>query len=93
MRVEWDSRKATHNVSKHGVGFEEAATVFSNPLALIFDDEPHSEFEVRELIVDHSTNGRLLIVGFTAREESVRIISARLATAKEQRDYEENAYG
>lgn len=91
MKTEWDTKKADRNVRKHGVDFDEAATVFINPLSLIFDDEWHSEEEERELIIGHSVNGRLLVVSFTAREDSVRIISARQATAKEQKGYEENA--
>ena len=93
MKTEWDRRKAARNERKHGVSFEEAATVFSNPLALIFDDDWHSELEEREIIIGHSTSGLLLIVSFTARGDAIRIISARLATAKEQREYEENIYG
>ena len=92
MKVEWDQRKANLNIQKHGVDFEEAATVFSNPLALIFDDEWHSHTEEREIIMGHSANRRLLAISFTMRRDAVRIISARLATAKEQRDYEENTY-
>jgi uncharacterized DUF497 family protein len=92
MRTEWDGRKATRNQQKHGVSFEEAATVFTNPLALIFDDEWHSETEEREIIIGHSIDGRLLVVSFTARNDTIRIISARSATTKEQKDYEEDAY-
>jgi uncharacterized DUF497 family protein len=92
MKIVWDRRKAARNVSKHSVSFEEAATVFSNPLALIFDDEWHSESETREILIGHSADARLLVISFTTREESIRIISARLATAREQRDYEEDAY-
>lgn len=92
MKIVWDRRKAARNVSKHSVSFEEAATVFSNPLALIFDDEWHSESETREILIGHSADARLLVIRFTTREESIRIISARPATAREQRDYEEDAY-
>lgn len=92
MKLEWDRRKASRNAQEYGVDFEEAATVFSNPLALIFDDEWHSHAEAREIIIGHSTNRRLLVISFTMRGDAVRIISARLATTKEQRDYEENTY-
>jgi len=92
MKVQWDERKAAGNKQKHGVSFEEAATVFSNPLALIFDDEWHSEAEEREIIVGHSTGGQLLVISFTEREGAVRIISARPATAREQSDYEEDTF-
>lgn len=72
---------------------EEAATVFDNPLAVIFDDNEHSDYEQRELIIGHSTTGYLLIVIFTERAEGVvRIISACRATKREQRDYEENTF-
>ena len=87
---EWDSDKAASNISKHGVPFEEALTVFSGPLARIFDDEDHSVEEHREIAIGHSSQGRLLVVCFTADEDPVRIFSARTATRSERRDYEEN---
>lgn len=75
-RFEWDDQKAATNYSKHGVSFDEASTVFDNPLAAIFDDEAHSDNEIRELIIGHSAEGRLLLVIFTERAEGVvRIIS------------------
>jgi uncharacterized DUF497 family protein len=92
MKMEWDREKESRNIQKHGVSFEEAATVFLNPLALIFDDKWHSHTEEREIIIGHSTNSHLLVVSFTTRGDAVRIISARAATPKEQRDYEENTY-
>jgi uncharacterized DUF497 family protein len=77
-------------VAKHGVAFDEATTVFADPLAVIFDDEEHSQDEIREIIVGHSILERLLLVSFTQRDEDiVRIISARKATKRERRDYEE----
>jgi uncharacterized DUF497 family protein len=92
-RFEWDGRKAASNLTKHGISFEEAATVFDNPLAVIFDDETHSDDEQRELIIGHSADGRLLIVAFTELAEGVvRIISARRATRRERHDYEENIW-
>lgn len=90
LRFEWDKKKAAFNLSKHGVSFEEAITVFGDPLARIFDDEDHSAEEQREIILGHSAEERLLIVCFTAQGESVRIFSARTATRKERMDYEEN---
>ncbi len=86
---EWDAEKARENVNKHGVGFEEALTVFADPLARIFDDSDHSDDERRELIIGHSVKQRLLVVSFTERQARTRIISARQATAHERRDYEE----
>jgi uncharacterized DUF497 family protein len=89
----WDETKARTNLQKHRVPFEEAVTVFANPLAAIFPDPDHSQVELRELIVGHSHRNRVLIVSFTEREGSVRIISARVATKRERKDYEENPLG
>ena len=85
----WDDDKAAANQKKHGVSFAEAQTVFDNPLAVIFEDEAHSDSESREIIIGHSARNRLLLVCFTERTDNVRIISARGATAKERSDYEE----
>jgi uncharacterized DUF497 family protein len=92
MKFEWDESKADANLKKHGVSFEEAKTVFYNPMAIIFDDEAHSIDEQREIIIGHSRKNRLLLVSFTERSISVRIISARLVTRKEREDYEQNAF-
>ena len=79
MRVdlEWEAVKADVNARKHRVGFEEALTVFADPLARIFDDPDHSAREQREIIVGHSTQQRLLLVSFTECDGRIRIISAR----------------
>ena len=90
LEFEWDEAKAASNQKKHGVTFEEAATVFADPLAAIFDDEVHSEEEQREIIIGHSAKKRLLLVCFTERAEAIRIISARRATKRERKDHEEN---
>jgi len=90
LRFEWDPKKAAANLAKHRVSFEEGLTVFSDPLARIFDDEDHSIEEAREIIIGHSTQHRLLLVCFTARGASIRIFSARRATRRERQDYEEN---
>jgi len=90
LRFSWDPQKAESNWAKHGVTFEEAVSVFADPFGRIFDDEPHSERERRELIVGHSKLRRLILVSFAEGEETVRIISARKATRAERRDYEEN---
>ena len=90
LKFEWDRKKATSNLSKHGLSFEEALTVFGDPLARIFDDEDHSTEEQREIIIGHSVKGRLLVVCFTSQGESVRIFSVRKATRNERKDYEEN---
>jgi uncharacterized DUF497 family protein len=82
------SAKADANVAKHRVTFEEAVTVFMDPLARIHEDPDHSEDEAREIIVGHSIQQRLLLVSFIDRGETVRLISARLATKRERKDYE-----
>ena len=88
MQVEWDDAKAASNVRKHGVAFEEAATVLLDPLAITFADDHPSER--RSITVGHSALARLLVVIITERHgDRIRIISARRATAKERRDYEE----
>ncbi|MBW4545314.1 MAG: BrnT family toxin [Symplocastrum torsivum CPER-KK1] len=92
MEFEWDESKATANLKKHGVSFEEAKTVFDNVLAVIFDDEAHSLDEQREIIIGHSRRNRLLLVSFTERPNAIRIISARIATRREREDYEQNAF-
>jgi uncharacterized DUF497 family protein len=90
-RFEWNVAKARSNLVRHRVSFDEATTVFDDRLARIFDDELHSGHERRELIVGHSINNRLLVVCFTEHpNERIRIISARLPTPKERKDYEEN---
>ena len=92
LSFEWDEDKAASNESKHGVTFDEARTVFPDPLAVIFDDDEHSDDESREIIIGHSILERLLLVSFTERgEDVVRIISARRATKRERRDYEEGS--
>jgi uncharacterized DUF497 family protein len=88
---EWDSQKAAENLKKHGIAFEEALTVFGDPLAKIFDDPEHSDDERRELIIGHSAERRLLIVSFTDRGRRTRVIGARETTARERRDYEQNS--
>jgi uncharacterized protein len=92
LEFEWDEDKASSNEKKHRVTFEEAASVFADPLAAIFDDEDHSDEEQREIIVGHSAKNRLLLVCFTERAGAIRIISARRATKGEHRDYEENPH-
>ena len=89
MRFEWDEKKARRNFGKHSVGFEEAATVFADPLFLIFADDEHSATEPRYVIMARSSAKRLLVVVYTPRNESIRIISARAATRGERKVYEE----
>jgi uncharacterized protein len=88
---EWDTEKALKNQKKHNVCFDEAQTVFDDLLATIFNDEWNSFGERRELIIGHSNKRRLLIVSFTEQTQGViRIISSRLATTKERKDYEKH---
>jgi uncharacterized protein len=89
MQFAWDQAKARSNARKHGVSFEEAATVFLDPLARIHDDPDHSAGEYREIIVGRSAPGQLLLVCFTERGDVVRIINARHPDAGERHDYEE----
>lgn len=84
----WDRRKSAANEAKHGVKFEEAASVFRDSTAAVFDDDRHSEDEYREVIIGHSERLRLLIISFTERDDIIRIISARKTTKSEQSDYE-----
>jgi hypothetical protein len=86
---EWDPRKAASNLRRHRVSFEEAVGVFADPLARIFEDEDHSVAEQREIIIGHSARERLLLVAFSQRAVTIRIISARKATRHERKDYEE----
>ena len=89
MEFEWDPDKALRNLSKHGVSFQEAATVFGDPMAVTYFDPDHSEEEDRFLTFGHSSAGGLLVVSHTDREDRTRIISARRATRKERKSYEE----
>lgn len=89
MSWEWDDEKAAANLEKHGVSFEEAGTVFDDPLYVDFYDPDHSTEEHRYLIVGMSASGRLLIVSYTERPEAVRLISAREVTLAERKAYEE----
>lgn len=90
LQFEWDDAKAKANLKKHGVAFDEALSVFADPLARIFDDPDHSENEPRELIVGFSAKPRLLVVGFTERSGRVRLVHARRATKTERKRHEEN---
>lgn len=88
---EWDQSKNERNRKKHGVSFEEARTVFLDPLAGIFDDETHSANERREIIFGNSILNRLIVVCYTERADCIRIISARPATPRERKTYEEDS--
>lgn len=88
MTFEWDEEKAALNHEKHGVGFDEAKTVWDDYFYIDLFDHEHSAEENRFLMMGESANGRLLIISYTERENRVRIISARELTPKERRDYE-----
>ncbi len=85
---EWDEDKAKQNIRKHGVSFEEAATVFGDPFSITIYDPLHSREEDRFVILGMSNKNRLLVVIHTERGDRIRIISARKATKKERRQYE-----
>ena len=89
MEFEWDQKKAKINIQKHHVSFEEAATVFSDTLSFTYDDEAHSRNERRYATLGMSNQGHVIVVEHTMGGERVRIISARTATPREKRWYEE----
>jgi uncharacterized DUF497 family protein len=89
LTFEWDSVKATSNRRKHGVSFREATTVFRDALALTVPTPKHSTSEARWIELGQSQFGRLLVVAFTERRGKIRIISARPATKRERKQYEE----
>lgn len=89
LRFEWDEDKARQNIEKHGVSFEEVATVFGDPLSLTIDDPLHSRGEDRFVTIGESINQDILVVVHTERGGAIRIITARKATPLERRTHEE----
>ncbi|MEQ1486424.1 BrnT family toxin [Methyloglobulus sp.] len=89
MSYKWDDNKAATNLSKHGVAFDEAITVFDDPLYVDFYDPDHSIDEYRFIILGQSVKGRLLFVSYMERNNTIRIISAREATLSERKAYEQ----
>ena len=89
LRFEWDEKKAAANLRKHGVSFEEAASAFGDPLSLTIPDPEHSGDEERSVLLGMTERDRLVVVAHTEQADTVRLISARLATPAERRDYEE----
>ena len=87
---EWDPGKAKSNLKKHGVGFDEASTVFGDPLALLMPDPDHSIDEMRYVLLGMSNRQRLLVVAFAERPPKTRLISSRRATRQERKKYEED---
>jgi len=89
LRFEWDARKAIINLTKHGVSFEEARTIFGDPLSLTVADHEHEDGELRFAIVGRTIAGRLVVVSHVERGDTIRIISARPADRREKKAYEE----
>jgi len=89
MRFEWDKNKAESNFLKHGITFEEAVTIFADPYLLFTKGSKHSEQEEREWAIGESESVSMLVIVFTMRGENIRIISARKATKRERKSYEE----
>jgi uncharacterized protein len=89
LRFDWDPKKALANERKHGVSFAEATTAFADPLSITVPDPDHSDDEERFVLVGQSHRGRTLVVVHAERRDRLRIISARVATRKEKRQYED----
>lgn len=90
MIYEWDPKKAKANLRKHGVSFDEAASVFLDPVAVTFPDPDHSGEESREITIGHSTRQRVVFLSHTLREGRTRLISARKVNRREREQYEES---
>jgi uncharacterized protein len=88
LTFEWDEGKAADNLTKHGVSFAEASTVFADSLSRTIPDPLHSDEEERFVVVGESASRRTLVVVHAHRGENIRIISARKATSRERKDYE-----
>jgi len=89
LRFEWDSKKAQSNRRRHGITFEEASTIFGDPLSITIHDPAHSIGEDRFITIGTSVNDKLIVVVHTDRNDIIRIISARKATKNERRQYEQ----
>ena len=87
---EWDEEKAVSNLKKHGIGFDEASTVFDDIYAKMFSDFKHSIEEDRFILIGYSLNNRLLFISYTEKKDKIRIISARKSTKQERLIYEKN---
>ena len=88
MRFVWDAKKAQANDAKHRVTFQEASTIFGDPLAATIPDPEHSQDEARSVTMGRSLNGMLLVVVHADHDEEIRLISARHATSGEKKRYE-----
>jgi uncharacterized DUF497 family protein len=91
LLFEWDPNKAKENLETHGVSFDEASTAFRDTLSLSIYDPLHSEEEDRFVLIGSSHRNRLLVVVHTEKGDNIRLISARKASKKERKQYEENA--
>ncbi|MTJ14291.1 BrnT family toxin [Anabaena sp. UHCC 0187] len=89
LGFEWHEEKAQENLKKHGISFEEAKTVFNDPLSITIADSQHSDDEERYIDIGLSSRGQLLIVVYTERQSNIRIISSRKATNAERKIYEQ----
>jgi hypothetical protein len=89
VKFQWDPKKAADNLKKHGISFDDASTVFGDPLAATIPDPEHSADEVRFVTMGQSAKQQIVVVVHADREEQVRIISARRATAGEKKKYAE----
>lgn len=89
MQFEWDESKAEANRTKHGITFEEAVTVFGDPISVTIHDPDHSDDELRYVDIGRSLGGHLLVVVYTERGDVIRIVSCRTATARENEQYEQ----
>jgi uncharacterized DUF497 family protein len=89
LTFEWDEEKAVKNLKNHRISFEEAKTVFNDPLSITVADPDHSIDEVRYVDIGMSSQGHLLVVVYTERGQNIRLISSRRATKREQRAYEQ----
>jgi uncharacterized protein len=90
LRFEWHEGKAANNLKKHGISFEEAKTVFNDPLSITIADAQHSDNEDRYIDIGLSSQGELLVVVYTERQANIRIISCRKATNAERKIYEQS---
>ena len=91
LTFEWDSRKARANLAKHGIAFEDAATIFGDARSLTIPDPEHSKAEQRFVTMGNALGGKLLVVVHTDRGDNIRIISARRANPRERRFYEKES--
>lgn len=89
LQFEWDSKKAQSNKRKHGITFEEASTIFGDPLSITIHDPAHSIGEDRFITIGRSINDKLIVAVHTDRDDVIRVISARKATRYEQGQYEQ----